>query len=145
MKYKITFWISIVVLILSVVVMVFSLGFFDSLIQSEVKTQGTYTENNFNTWGMFPGDTGVVIHRDHYFYNFSNADDYFRNKARPSVVEDGPFTVYENVQFLNHSISNATDSVSFKKFTFFNATDDLVKSQKSKNITTFNLVFKYLK
>lgn len=140
MKYKVIFWVAIVFLILSFAVMIFSLGFFNSLIQSQVISESIYTEKNYQQWGFVPGDTGVVIYKNHFFYNFTNTDAYFNNDSKPNLQEMGPFTVFENQQFLNYNISNETDSVKFNKLLFYNSTDELIENQKSTKIKTFNLV-----
>jgi len=34
------------------------------------------TPDKYNTWGQIPGDSGIVINRDFYFYNFTNPDKF---------------------------------------------------------------------
>ena len=143
MVYKVLFWISLIVLILSVAVMIFSLGFFNGIIQRKASDTAIVQDSNYNVWGIFPGESNILIYKNHYFYDFSNPESFYRNNTQPIFNEQGPFTAFENIQLLNYNISNVTDSVKFNFFRFYNATDDIIKKQNSTKIKTFNLVNKF--
>lgn len=100
----------------TVIVLIIGIGgpfLIDSVIKSQVNDQVMMTDKNFDLWGVIPGESGVDVVRDVYFYNFTNSRDVIFKNAKPEFHEIGPFQYYENHDFTAPEYEQDGKEVSF--------------------------------
>lgn len=134
-----SFFILGVLLIILAVVLPFVI---ESAIQKEAKEQIIMRNNNFNLWGIIPGQSEVNMRRMYYFYNFTNPKEFLYQNERPVFVEVGPyiydeFQNYTNVNFTKNP-KDGFEEIHYKFWQYFLESKDN-KRNLSDNILSLNL------
>jgi hypothetical protein len=139
------FWLYITLTVVSVGGLIFGVFVFKNLIKDAASEQAVLKPDNHDLWGNFPGKSGILLHKYHWFYNFTNTKDFITADSKPVMQEQGPYNVFENQEFMNPIYNNNTDTITYKLYRYFNLSTQDAEKQANESIVTLNLVFYYLR
>ena len=84
--------------------------YIESVIKSKAEDQVIMGTQNFQLWGVIPGQSEVDMKRFYYLYNLSNPDDFLYNDAKPEFIEVGPYVYDEYQNYTNLNFSSNVDT-----------------------------------
>ena len=108
--------------VISIVLAIVLPIFIESIIKTKAQDQVVMTSNNFQLWGMVPGQSESKMQRLYYLYNLSNPDDFLYNNARPEFIEVGPYVYdeFQNYTNLNFTTNkNNLEEINYKFWQYY--------------------------
>ena len=113
----------------------------EDLIQSQVNVKMEMTESNSDTWGLVPGHTHVHINREFFFFNVSNPEAIKWQGALPTIKQlFDPYRYLEVDHYMERVFVSDPDVdedyVRFRRYTWYNKTDDWVPSISETDMLT---------
>jgi hypothetical protein len=138
--YKRCSYISIGLLVLGLVVLVFGVFMLPGMIEHQIFDTVAMTEATSKLWSKLPGDTGVKVFKEHYFYQIENLEQLLFKGEKGKAKEVGPYTVLENVEMKDLVWSADNTTVDFKMTKYYQNKDNGEVKLQEDVINSINLI-----
>jgi len=134
---------SIVLFILGLFVIIFGAAILPILIKGLASDGALMTKDTEDLWAYIPGNSGVHIYQDFFFYDLENLESIAFSNAKVTSNEKGPFRAEELTDFINIKYSDNNNTVGFNLYRYFRTPEEELKRQEDTIINMINVVAKF--